>query len=215
MKPLSALACFALVASLLSASVARAEFADFSYSWSTSPSPPLFPGGTGSVALALAADGSASAAINGGATLIPGAAIITTSSAGGTTSPDHFNVAYSMTLHLTDTSSGQSDDLTFSGTLSGNLTSDSSTLTSTFDNPVTRHTTLGVHAYSVTIDPTLLNIPAPGSPTPAEINAQVKVHGPPVLPPPFQTPEPSTLLLAVVALPLMRAWRNRVAQTSS
>ena len=59
MKPLSYFSCLALAAALLlGAGGARADVANFTYSWSTVPSPPVFPSGTGSVALALAPDGS-------------------------------------------------------------------------------------------------------------------------------------------------------------
>jgi hypothetical protein len=221
MKTLTAISrSLLIVTMLLGAGTARAEVIDFSYSWGISPGS-IFtgtgnatPGGasTGSIAFALAQDASSSATLGGSATPIPGATVTTTSSAGGAVGPDHFNSAFSMTLHLTDSASGKSADLTFAGTLFGDLTSKSSTVQTTFA-PVFRQTTLGGHVYTVRFDPNPVNIQAPNSTDPTKVNAQVKVvdsrSSPP---PPMQTtPEPATLVLAGLAVPLVGAivHRNR------
>ncbi|MFQ3594375.1 MAG: PEP-CTERM sorting domain-containing protein, partial [Gemmataceae bacterium] len=60
----------------------------------------------------------------------------------------------------------------------------------------------GGREYFVAIDPILANLPMPGVPTPALINARVLVsqnEGQPI-DPPFQVPEPGTLLLGAAAL---------------
>jgi hypothetical protein len=206
MKALSGFSCPLLALTfLLTGGNARAEMIDFSYGWTVSPSPPVYSSGTGVVAVSAYADSSASATLGGTATLIPGASISTNSSASAA-QPDHFDVAYSMTLHLTDAGSSQAADLTFSGTLAGELTSGSSTLKSSFHNPVTQQTTLGGHLYSVTIDPVMADISVGPA---AQINALVKVGGQ-TQPTSQQTPEPSTLLLAGLALPLFGvAWKRR------
>jgi hypothetical protein len=197
---------------LLGTGQARAEMIDFSYSWTVQPS--IIAGGTGLVTIAAAQDGTGSYdTTSATATSIPGANITTSSAA--TTPPDTFpTTPFSLKLHLTDTTSGQAADLTFSGSVSGTLTSTSSQLTSTFNNPVSQKATLGNHVYAVTIDPILLNLPAPtrGS---VSINALVKVGTGDVKPPPpptSHTPEPSALLLsatAVLGLVARRVVRRR------
>src|SRR5262245_55480797 len=82
----------------------RADFMDWSYHWSITPSAVLT-SGSGSVAMGLAQDGS-------GAANIPAATVTTTSSATATT-PDTYNVGYNLALHLTDNTTNQSGDLTF------------------------------------------------------------------------------------------------------
>lgn len=198
MKPRTVRLLFMLTALvvLVGESRARGEFVDFSYSWSVQPSA-VIPGGTGSVTLALAADGSSSVELGSlTPTPIPGATVTTTSSASDP--PDSFNTNFSMKLHLTDTDSGASGDLTFAGTISGSLTATSSSLTSTFQNPMTQMLTLGNHVYSVTIDPTLINLPSPGSSAPALIDALVTASTKPTPLP--QAPEPTSLVLGATAI---------------
>ncbi|HEY7427148.1 MAG TPA: PEP-CTERM sorting domain-containing protein [Gemmataceae bacterium] len=183
----------------------RADFMDWSYHWSITPSAVLT-SGTGSVAMGLAQDGS-------GASTIPAATVTTTSSATAA-APDKYSVGYNLALHLTDNPSNQSGDLTFHGTVSGTVTATSSHLTNTFNDPTTQKLTLGGHTYSVTINPSLLTLPAPGSPNPPQINAQVSVanatgNSPSVAPqvttpnaptgPIRGVPEPTSLALSCLA----------------
>jgi hypothetical protein len=189
-----------LALALLGGGQARAEFVDYSYHWSIAPSS-VIPSGTGSALFALAGDGTASSEVGSATpTKVPGATVTTTSSA--TTTPDTFSTTYGLTLQLTDSASGQSGNLTFSGTLSGTLTATSSALVASFSSPLTQQLDLGGHLYSVTIDPSLLNLPAPMAGTPAAINALVSVSNGtnPPPPPPTQTPEPSGLVLGATAL---------------
>jgi hypothetical protein len=189
---------------LLGATQARAEMIDFSYHWAAEPSP-VIPGGTGSVSLAVAPDGNQQATAGSSVpVVIPGANVTTNSAA--TNPPDTFNTPFSMKLTLTDTASGATGILTFSGTISGTLTAGHSSLTSTFNNPLTETVTLGNHQYSVTIDPTLVNLPSPISTTPALIDALVVASdknpghhgggggGVPT------APEPSSLVLGATAV---------------
>jgi len=191
---------------LVGESRARAEMIDFSYSWTALPSS-VIPGGTGSATFAVAPDGIASAELGSPTpVLVPGASITTTSSA--TNPPDSFRTSFSLKLRLTDSTSGQAGDLTFSGSLVGTLTATESQLVSTFTDPLTQSLTLGNHLYSVTIDPTLINLPNPGSSAPALIDARVSVANTTVA----KTPEPSSLVLgatAVLGLAARRALARR------
>jgi hypothetical protein len=197
-----------VAAGLVCAGTARADVIAFSYDWSISPGAVIAGTGeaTGSVAFALAADGSSSATLGGGSVSVPGATISSTSTAGGTVPPDHYSSPFSLTLRLTDTASGNFKDLTFSGNLAGDMTATSSTVKATFAS-LTQSASLGGHAYSATIDPGVVNIQDPTSKDLAKITALVSVSDPVVDPPPptHNTPEPSTLLLAGLAIPLLGA----------
>jgi hypothetical protein len=200
---------------LLGAGQVRAEMIGFSYSWTAQPS--VIPGGTGSVALAAAVPGTSSAELGSSTpTFIPGATLTTTSSA--TTTPDSFSSPFNLKVHLTDTASNLSGDLTYSGTLAGKLTSTTSQLNATFSSPFTQMLTLGTHVYTVTIDPSLVNLPTPGATSPASIDAKVTVASAgPVGPPTHQTPEPASLVLgatAVLGLFARRAWRRLAARNA-
>src|SRR5262245_16847043 len=150
MKPLTARLPALLALLLLAPGALRAETVNYSYSWSALPSTVINPpGATGSVLFALTPDGSTSSTLNDPSpTVLPAANAQTTSSAGAN-SPDKFDVAYSLKLHLTE--GANSGDLTFSGHITGNLTGVSSTLVATFDSPVTRTLALGTHLFTVTI----------------------------------------------------------------
>jgi MYXO-CTERM domain-containing protein len=198
---------------LLGGSQARAEFVDYSFSWSSEPTPPIIssPDKSSSVSLALGQSGTAHVML-GDPNTVPAATISTTSTAGTGTPPtpsDHFDTSYSLTFHLTDTASGKSDALTFAGSLKGDLSSNSSSLSSTFQDPV-QQLTLDNHRYTVTLKPALLSLPAPGSTTLAALNVDVKVDNVDQVAP---APEPSSLALAAAALSLfgLAARRRRRA----
>lgn len=181
---------------LFGAGQVKAEMVGFSYQWTVLPTS-VFPGGTGSVTLAATPDGTASAELGSSTpTFIPGATVTTTSSA--TDVVDVFDTPFSMSVKLTDTASGLFGDLSFSGTISGTLSATSSTLTATFDDPFTKTLTLGDKVYTVTIDPSLVSLPAPGATSPASIDARVTVANGGVDPAP--TPEPSSLILGATAV---------------
>jgi hypothetical protein len=189
---------------LLAAGRARADFVSFSYHWSVAPSS-VIPGGTGSVSLTPAADGSTTAQT--GVTAVLDAATVTTSSSAGTT-PDSFNAPFSLGLDVKDTVSNATGHLTFSGTIAGTLTATSSSLTSTFDNPVTQTLHLGGWSYTVTIDPVVANLPAPNSQSAVLLDALTTVAADQ---PTTQhnSPEPSGLVLAASAASLWWLSRRR------
>ncbi len=197
---------FSLIALLMVGATmqSRADFMDWSYRWSISPATVLS-SGTGSVALALAQDGS-------GASSIP-AATVTTSSSATNAAPDVYKVGYNLTLQVKDNNSHRSGDLTFHGLLSGTVSATSSHLTNTFSDP-TEQLRLGGRLYSVTINPSLMTLAPPGSAVLPQINALVSVTNPAGHPTPMvqnpapnvgspgsvqSTPEPSSLVLGMLA----------------
>jgi hypothetical protein len=185
--------------SLLGASQARADRVDFSYRWGISPGAVLT-GGKGRVSLALAHPGTGTATLGAADSAVTPAATVTTSSSATALNPDHFSTTYSLTVHLTDTASGASGDLTYSGATTGTLTATTSSLTNVFATPLTQQLTLGKYVYSLTIDPSPADLPSPGAQATTLLDALVTVtpgsqtHG---------TPEPSSLLLAAVAASLL------------
>jgi hypothetical protein len=215
---------FALVTTavllMLGGSRVRAEMVDFSYAWSTTPGAVLT-GGTGNVSLALTPDGSSSVEVGSPTpTFIPAATVTTSSSA--TQPADVFNAPFGLTLHLTDTASGQAGDLTFNGTVSGELTGTTSTLNNTFSEPVTQTLTFGDLVYTVTIDPVTTSLPAPGEAAGVLFDAMVTAqrNGEPPPPPPpgggaVGAPEPSSLVLGGSALLLLGLARRRLRRRAA
>jgi hypothetical protein len=199
------------VAVLFGPTAARADPITFSYSWDIDKS--VFKGGTGSSTLALATepDGTGVAVSPGSPAFVHGAKVTTDSTV--TSPPDSFTGSFTMTMHLTDDASHASQDLTFSATVSGGLTKDTSGLSLKFDNPFTKTVTLGNNDYTVTMAPTLGFIMAPTPTGKAEIDAMVAVapHTGGGTPPP-QAPEPTSLVLgatAVLGFAARRLWLRR------
>jgi hypothetical protein len=212
MTRLTTLACLLALASV--AAPARADMIDFSYSWSMGGSS-VYSAGTGSVAFSLKDGGAAGYQPGPGPTRLEGATTTTTSSAGGDVAPDSYSAPFALTLHLTDKASGQSGDITFGAMLGGTMTADSSALTVAFDKPPVRQLRLGGRLYSVTIDPSLVHVPAPGSSDPGSIDALVRVTPRAAAssqPPPAVThaPEPASLLTGAFGAGLgALAWLRR------
>jgi hypothetical protein len=177
-----------LLAALVLLGESRA-WADFTYSWTVQPAT-VIPGGTGSVILTPASGTGSYVLGSSSPTVMDGATVMTTSSA--TVPPDSFNTDFSMKLKLTE--GANTGELTFAGTIAGQLTQTTSTLTSTFHTPTTQDVTLGNHVFTVTIDPLpFASLPAPGGQ--AKIDALVTVAGAGQM----STPEPSSLLLGATA----------------
>lgn len=179
------------VVGLTGESRALCDMVDFSYAWKIQPGP-VIPSGTGNVTFSLEAGSSSAELGSTQPTIIPGATIQTSSLAG--VPPDRYNTNFVMTLHLKE---GKLEgDLTFKGSLTGTLTSTSSTLTIKLDSPTTQTATLGGHDFTTTIGPLLVNVPSPSAAFTAKIDAQVMVKKVPTA----STPEPSALLLGASAL---------------
>jgi hypothetical protein len=132
-----------------------------------------------------------------------------------TASPDKLsaNGAYSVTLVLTDSASGEHATLTFTGKLGGTFSANNSNITNTWTGQTTQVATLGSNNYTVSVG----SYTPPGPPTASNagsMSAHVSVA--PVSPsggggPPAALPEPSALVLSFVGLSLAGAagWRTR------
>jgi hypothetical protein len=210
--------------------ITKADTIDFGYSFSVSPV--SIPGGTGTVVFSPFLGGSASAP-SGVSTFAPAVSITTGSSAQGTTgSPaDLFNGLYTLTVGVTDTASGFSHDFVFNGTVEGSLTVSESTLQATFFGETTSTMQIGNNEYTVSVDPLQVSLPTPGSLADALIAAEIMVTSlltttddtdddpgmgypinvgdPSTTPPVNDVPEPTTLVLGLLAGPAAYLLRRR------
>jgi len=107
---------------------------------------------------------------------------------------------YSLSLDLRDIASGASGTLTFQGQLGGSFDGGTMGITNAFLGSTTQSLTLGKNVYTVTIGPF---VPPPGwgdppysQEPPGSISASISVQ-----PVTSATPEPSSLLLACLAVP--------------
>jgi hypothetical protein len=187
----------ALALVLSAGSEARAEIITWQYAWTANPT--TLPATVGSGQVAFNAQSGSQSSTAGTPVGILGTAVQFTSSA-TQGSPDMFtNVPVSLTANVTDGTSGLSDAVVFSGQLNGNLWNGGNSLTLSLPNP-TQSLTLGGHQYSVSAVPVLTEFLAGNGAVFALVTAS-DVQ---------KTPEPSTLLLAVLGLPIAgAAARNR------
>ena len=228
----------------LSPSAIRADVVGFSYSWSVAAGD-LGAGGVGPITLSqiAAADGSSVTINYGGGTatlavapsgsasttpggtdfasatpaIIPVGTLMTFASTGPVGS-FWFSAGNQFTLHLTDTASGQSGDMTLFGSVNGTVAPTGSNLVASVFGNSFQTLQLGTHTYSVD---TLADLP--GS-DPGSLFTQVFIDRPdPSLLTPeggvdfgsnVPAPEPSSLLLAGTALSFLgglslRKRRNR------
>jgi hypothetical protein len=201
MKRSTPLAALALL--LLAGARANADFIQWSYNWDRNPVSVLSDSGNGSVAftnepLKNATGSSDTVATNlKASSLAPASAPDTLTSTGN----------YSLTLTLTDTTSGQSGTATFSGKLSGTFSKDSANITNQFLSPTTVTLFLGQNSYVVTIGP--YSPPGPPDSTNfGSIAAHVDASAIHIT---NTAPEPSTLLLGLFGLSGAGAfsWRKR------
>jgi hypothetical protein len=195
----------ALLAFLVVAAQARADFIPWSYSWSSSPGSVSADGAAGSIHI-LPGSGTG---LNGIKDILA-AQLQTVAANPPVTQANFTNAGYSLTVTIHDGASGQSGSLTFGGTLGGWFTSATASITNKFNNPITQELKLGQNLYAVTIG----SFKSPGgssSGTFGRIGADVLVSGAGATPP-AAAPEPATLALAALGATGLAArqwWQRR------
>jgi hypothetical protein len=177
----------------------HAENIAWQYAWTANPASLAATVGTGQVAFNAQSNSTSSSAGTPLGILAASVQFTSTASPPPGTSDSFTNVAEALTVNLTDGASGNAGSLTFNGLLNGNLWSTGNSLALSFSNP-TQSLTLGSHVYSVSLVPVLTEF-EPGVGFVFGLVTASDVQ---------QTPEPSTLLLATLSLPLagLAAWRR-------
>jgi hypothetical protein len=199
----------ALALLLMAGARANADFIQWSYNWNINPISVLSDSGNGSVSFTNQPAQTASGNSDTVATNLKA------NSLAAPADPDTLNNtgAYTLTLALTDSASGQSGTVSFNGKLSGTFSKDSANITNAFIGATSEQLTLGSNVYTVTIGPYSPPGP-PDSTNLGSIAAHISVApesvggvgGP-------SAPEPSTLLLGLFGLTGAGAfsWRKRRA----
>ncbi len=187
----------ALIAALSLTPVSRADFIPWTYSWSNSPNAILADNPATGGQITLTNEGNR--AVVGDSDIV--ATNIRTVSTAAPSAPDTFTAkAYTLTLTLTDTASGQSGTAAFTGVFNGSMTATSSDITNTFTSPTTKVLFLGNNEYTINLD--AYTPPGPtGSINAGGIGAHatVTVESVGVA---SSSPEPDSLVLAALGLPL-------------
>jgi hypothetical protein len=182
---------------------ARADLIFWTYNWSRSPAQVMADApGTSYISLT---DESAHQAV-GDSDIV--ATNIRAFSTAPPTNPDTFTAKpYTLTLFLMDQASGISGTMTFNGQFDGTMSALNSNITNTFTNAVAQTLVLGTNRYTATIG----NYAPPG-PTGSSNSGSISAHATVTVDSLLtDVPEPSTLALAGLALPLLcvAAWRRR------
>jgi hypothetical protein len=189
------LGIIALALVLLTGPGSRADFIDWSYNWNAL-------NGSGPLAQLTTVPGSNSTQPNEVAGMA--AAYITylaPPTAHGAIGPTSQN--YALTFTLTDTASQQSGTLTFGGTFSGTISATSAHVKNVFQTPLKGSLILGGNTYSLTFGP-FIPPTFPSTAFPGVLVADVSVA-----PTAQQVPEPSSMFLAAMALPVIALARRR------
>jgi hypothetical protein len=185
----------AILLALVCPSFVQADPIGFSYDFLTPNSVTGDQGNLGVVAFSTTAGGQATA----GATLT--AASLTAVTSANSSNPDTFSgEGYTLSLQLTDSSSGKSGTLTFNGQLFGSLTASAANITTSF-SPTSKQILLGDDLYTVSVGP--LVPPTVSNPTVvgtlyATVAAQSE--GQIIVSVPEPSPEPTSLMLAALGV---------------
>jgi len=188
---------------LFAATVARADYLDWSYTWDRS-------------AFAIPANGGAQAGVlslelptlpaGGGPGASPVAPVVLLAGATADGTPDSpadlfQNASYSVTLTVTDDQTQDSHDFTFDGLLTGLMTKGLVQIANHFVGGGQQSATISGRQHTVTVS---LSAPAATAADFAgAIRADCGVTGLPIggPPPTADTPEPASLVLAALSLP--------------
>ncbi len=194
-----------LLLSLVLSSTGRASNAPWTYNWTPASFDTLATSGKGGVHF-IAGSGNAvgmsdiiAANLQGFSNASPGAEDML------------IDAEYKLTLHLTDSFSGDSGQLLFGGMLNGTLSTGGFDVKNSFTDPQTGSMTLGGRLYSVEIG----NYTPPALGGQGGIGAKVTVTGPdvPTTAHPIQrAPEPSALALSIPGAFLLALgvwWKRR------
>ncbi len=191
----------AVLAAVLAAGGARADYLNWSYGWALSGGP-TFKSGFTAITFAVGSGGST------GTATIPVGSFSSANLPEG--SPGFFAPRYSLALTLTDNATHDSGTLTYHGFFSG--TPGGAGMSNFFSDP-DQSLTLDGHVYHVTLDSST-PIGGPQDP-PASVWAQVSVSGTSaggvqrLIGASQQAPEPSGLLLAGLGAVLFLGARRR------
>jgi hypothetical protein len=197
---------FALTLLLLANTSARASLISWSYNWEPSATK-VFANAGGSGYLSLTDEPSHSATG-------PSNTVVTnihTVSTAAFNTPDTFNKApVSFALQITDTASGATGSVTFSGSFSGTISGNNANVALTITSPHSETLTLGGNTYTVTIG-TYTPPGPPAASNAGSLNALVTMTAGSGSGHTSGVPEPSTLALAGLALPWvgLSGWRRR------
>jgi len=187
----------------LTAGPVRADLMpSFSYSWDQAPATIAADGtGSGSISISVGS-GTATAP-----STIVAANLSVISSALAPNSDTYTNKAYQLTLSLTDTATGQTGTYVFNGALTGSANTTSSNFTNTYIGATTLTDHIGNYNYTVQILPPVVP-PITGGVTEGGISAQVTAAAYSTGVTVSDTPEPTTLILAGIGIPLAIGWRR-------
>jgi hypothetical protein len=185
----------------LATSQTHADYMNWSYSTSTVPPGFSVTGdnnGSGSVQITPFGNTAGGNSIS---------AIAFVMSASGPVTFNAQNATYTLTMHITDNTTHDSGNLTFTGSIAGGLSPTSSSLTNTFANP-TQSLTLDGHVYTVSLPPSLALVD-PTKPQ-QSLMGTVSVSNGPIA----GVPEPATLVLGGLGFSLLGVggWWKRVRQ---